>query len=59
MQCKEKHGACCGLPSLSIANCETRTEYCRTDKFAFSLAFAESIFKKSILKITKYWKKVF
>ena len=30
-----------------------------TDKFAFSLAFAESIFKKSIFKITKYLKKVF
>jgi len=28
-----------------------------TDKFAFSLAFADSIFKKSILKITKYLKK--
>ena len=32
---------------------------CHTDKFAFSLAFAESIFRKSILKITKYLKKVF
>ena len=34
-------------------------EYCHTvtDKFAFSLAFAESIFKKSISKITKYLKK--
>jgi len=39
---------------------ERNIGHCHTfDKFAFSLVFAESIFQKNILKITKYLKKVF